>query len=298
MNFRKSLLLASALLAFTTPAAAQDGTEQVTTSAEATPDPARLAAAQLTVDHLFPLGTYERMMKGTMDQMMGAMLSGLGDMTMGDIAGKDGEGMSDEEKARTFSEATLARDPHFEERMTLSVKVMTNEMVDLMSSMEPAIREALTKIYARKYNVNQLIEMNAFFKTDSGSAFAKDYMMVFVDPEMIQSMMSLTPKMMQAMPDIMKKVEAATAHLPPEPKKTLEQTWGDEDDAEDVVEEAYDADAETNDEPDWDDPENWSAEDRAAVEKTEADYEAAVDAYSVAAEQASTNAKKRLAKDD
>ena len=66
--------------------------------------------------------------------------------------------------------------------------------------------------------------MNAFFATDTGSAFARDYMMVFVDPEMMESMMGMVPEMMQSMPAIMKKVEAATAHLPPPVAQPADRT--------------------------------------------------------------------------
>lgn len=215
--------LALSTLALSAPALAQE-TETASASSEsavldpARPDANRLAAASKTIDYLFPLGTYERMMKGTMDQIMDSVLGGLGNMTMGDMAsgsGIDDADMSDEDRAKTIAEISREADPHFEERMKISTAVMMDEMVTLMSSMEPAIRETLVSIYARKYDAAQLAEMNAFFATDTGTAFARDYMMVFVDPEMMQSMMGMVPKMMQSMPDIMKKVEDATSHLPP-----------------------------------------------------------------------------------
>jgi len=224
---KKIITIAVSFLALTisTPAWAQDNAEDgATTVGENSIDPARLAAAKVTVDHLFPLGTYERMMKGTMDQIMDSVLSGVSAMTVGDMAGASGQpddDMTEEEKAKTIGEIATEADPHFEERMKISTKVMMNEMVDLMTTMEPAIRTALSKIYARKYTVSQLGEMNSFFATDTGSAFARDYMMVFVDPEMMQSMMGMVPEMMGAMPDIMKKVEEATKHLPP-PKSAAE----------------------------------------------------------------------------
>ena len=115
----------------------------------------------------------------------------------------------------SINDMMLERDPHFKERMQISTRIMTNEMVDLMTAMEPAIRETLANIYARKFTADQLAEMNAFFATETGGAFARDYMMVFVDPEMMQSMMNFVPEIMQAMPAIMRKVEEATAHLPP-----------------------------------------------------------------------------------
>ena len=180
-------------------------------------DPARLAAAQVTVDYLFPLGTYQRMMKGTMDKLMDSILSQTFDRPMAETM--KGYGLGDEELAKlgdaSINDILKQRDPHFEERMKISTRVMMDEMVDLMTTMEPALREALAKIYARKFTVSQLGEMNDFFATETGTAFARDYMMVFVDPEMMQSMMSMVPQMMQAMPEITRKIEAATAHLPP-----------------------------------------------------------------------------------
>ena len=162
-----------------------------------------MEAAKSTVDYLFPLGTYERMMKGTMDQIMDSMMAGMGGMRMGDLAGAGGVSKGDipeDMGEKTLAEISREADPHFDERMKISTKVMMDEMIDLMITMEPAVREALTKIYARKFNVAQLTEMNSFFATDTGSAFARDYMMVFVDPEMMKSMMSMVPEMMQAMP--------------------------------------------------------------------------------------------------
>jgi len=202
------------------PAIAQDSTAPVGDVEQPAIDPARLSAAKVTVDYLFPLGTYERMMKGTMDQMMDSIISQSFDRPMAETM--KGMGIDDPELDElgdaSINDMMLERDPHFRERMQISTRVMTNEMVDLMTSMEPALRKSLANIYARKFTADQLAEMNAFFATETGGAFARDYMMVFVDPEMMQSMMSFVPEMMQAMPAIMEKVEEATAHLPP-PKR-------------------------------------------------------------------------------
>ncbi|AMO72966.1 DUF2059 domain-containing protein [Sphingorhabdus sp. M41] len=217
MKLLFSTFAAALALVSSVPAAAQDTRATASDSEQAVIDPARLAAAVVTVDYLFPLGTYKRMMKGTMDQMMDSIISQSFDRPMAETM--KGYGVDDAAIAEmgnaSLNDMMLERDPHFKERMQISTKVMTNEMVDLMTAMEPAIRETLANIYARKFTTDQLAEMNAFFATETGSAFARDYMMVFVDPEMMQSMMSFVPEMMQAMPAIMKKVEEATAHLPP-----------------------------------------------------------------------------------
>jgi hypothetical protein len=49
-------------------------------------------------------------------------------------------------------------------------------------------------------------------------------MSTFTDKELMQASFGMMPKIMEAMPAIMKKVEAATAHLPPPPKPSTETT--------------------------------------------------------------------------
>ena len=71
-----------------------------------------------------------------------------------------------------MAEIMAEMDPNFKERMDITMKVMFSEMGDLMSAMEPIVREALSKIYARKYSAQALADMNSFFATPSGTAFA------------------------------------------------------------------------------------------------------------------------------
>lgn len=290
------MLAAGASLLITTPVLAQAGGPANAEAAEATvTDPARLEAAKATVDYLFPLGTYERMMRGTMDQLMDSMLASLGTMRMGDLAGAagvSGDHIPEGEGDRTLAEVSREADPHFEERMQISTRVMMDEMVTLMTTMEPAIRDALVNIYARKFTVGQLGEMNRFFATDTGSAFARDYMMVFVDPEMMQSMMSMVPQMMQAMPDIMKKVQDATAHLPP---VKLPGAEGLDEDSLDDDSTAMDDDT-SEDDSSWEDPENWSKEDLERVNQLSNASDLAFEKYFEALETAQQNAKARLQK--
>ncbi len=65
--------------------------------------------------------------------------------------------------------------------------------------------------------------MDAFFATPTGAAFAQDYLLTFMDPEMVQEMSAATPEMMRVMPAIMKRVEKETAHLPPPTKPETDQ---------------------------------------------------------------------------
>lgn len=188
----KRLILAVALLG-ATPAWAQ---APAAPAAVQPVDPARLALAEKTVAVLVPQGVYMRLMQQQFPAMMDAMLANMETVVPG---GRD--------KAR-------AADPALEERMRIMTHVMGEEMGPLMSRMEPSLRTGMARALARRFDPQQLTDFNVFFATPSGKAFGEQFISLFADPEIMGEMMKMMPMMMQEMPGIMKKVEAATAHLP------------------------------------------------------------------------------------
>jgi hypothetical protein len=219
------LVIALGALALAAPLSAQAVVAE-TRAPTAEIDAARTAAARLVVERLWPLGTYRRMMDGTMSKLMDAMMSQMMGMRAADMVGSAGEAgkkAATEAGERTLGEMAATADPAFRERMKITMDTMMHEMIPIMEKIEPTVRNNLTSIYARKYSVTELGDMARFFATPSGQAYASNAMLVFVEPEMIQGMTAFTPELLKAMPDIMKKVEAATAHLPPMPKKAAKQ---------------------------------------------------------------------------
>ena len=176
------------------------------------------AAAARVVDKLWPLGTYRRMMDGAMSKMMDSMLESMFGLKAADMVPPEGkEAAQTPAGDKTLLELAEEKDPHFRERMKITMDVMMRELVPLMEKIEPSIRNSLGGIYARDYNEAQLNEINAFLSTPTGQVFGQRWMMSMVDPEMVANMAKIAPTMMQEMPAIMKKIEAATAHLPPPP---------------------------------------------------------------------------------
>lgn len=219
------LLVAAALAA--APAAAQVGPPAAQGAATAQPiEPQRLAAATAVVEYLWPLGTYERMMRGSMDMMANQMMASVFDMRLGDLAGglgDDGEKMKPGEADMTLREAMAKSDPHFQERMAITNRVLMEEMLPVMGRVEPAVRTGLSRAYARKFDVAQLGEMRRFFATPAGGAFARESMVLWMDPEIMSAMSGFMPEMMKEMPRIVQKVGEATAHLPPPPAPSGER---------------------------------------------------------------------------
>ncbi len=204
--------MAMALLAVAAPAIAQ------TTPPPAAISPAHEAAATRVVDKLWPLGTYRRMMDGAMSKMMDSMMQSMFGMKASDLAPTDSKDAARKETGdKTLAQLAEEKDPHFRERTKIFMDVMTREMVPLMEKIEPSVREGLTRVYARDYSEVQLADLDNFLSTPTGKQFGSQWMMSFVDPEMVANMSKIAPMMMQAMPEIMKKVQAATAHLPSPP---------------------------------------------------------------------------------
>ena len=212
--------LAILALGIATPALAQ---KAPTTVVENAADPARIAAAKPVIDKLWPIGTYRRMMDGSMSKIMDSMMESMMGMKASDIIGPmDKSGKASEAAGtKSMGELAMKADPNFRERTRLMMDAMMSGMIPIMEKIEPQVRENLTKIYARRFSAAELADMGTFFQTPSGKAYAEQSMLVFMDPEMIQGMQAFVPELMKSMPDIMKKAEAATKHLPP-PSKSAE----------------------------------------------------------------------------
>jgi hypothetical protein len=176
------------------------------------PDPVRLALAKTTADGVLPNGTYAAMFDDVM--------SGLVDRVM---AMKPGDLLPTKSDEKVASDLTLhdelARvDPHFDVRLKFLRRVIGVELIKLSAVMEPKLREGLARSIARRFDARQLGEINLFLATDSGKAFAGQTMRMWMDPDVMRSMMQTMPHMIAAMPGAMMRLEAETAHLP-KPKK-------------------------------------------------------------------------------
>ena len=181
-------------------------------SAGPEPDPARLALAKATANGVLPNGTYAAMFDDVM--------SGLVDRV---LAMKPGDLMPAKERSKAASALSLhdqmvKDDPHFDERMKIMRRVIGEELVKISAVMEPKLREGLARSVARRFDERQLKEINAFLATDSGKAFGAQTMRMWMDQDVMRSMMQSMPHMITAMPGAMIRLEAETAHLP-KPKK-------------------------------------------------------------------------------
>lgn len=202
----RAFCLTAALLA--APVASAQTTPAAAVATPGAVEPARLAAAQQTVALLVPQGIYARMMRDQWPRMLEASLTSMEGLSAADLGGTGSASPLD---------ALRAKDPHFDNRMQIMMRVMGEELTPILTQLEPQLRAGLARAFARRFTVAQLADINAFFATPSGTVMAESFLSLFADPDVVLEMSKSAPLLAKAMPAIIAKVEAATAHLPPKP---------------------------------------------------------------------------------
>jgi hypothetical protein len=183
-------------------------------------DPARLAAARKAVDLLFPPGTYAKLIGGSLGTVTSRMMDRMYAMPLADLAGISGKSP---EELNKLGKASLAQvmeilDPAFHERQRRTMQAVMAGLGEIMGELEPSIRDGMTEAYARRFDLTQINDLNRFFATPSGQVYAANQMLIGTDPAVMDKMQQLMPVLMQRMPGIMQKAQAATADLP-KPRK-------------------------------------------------------------------------------
>jgi hypothetical protein len=208
----KQILILSAL-ALSAPVSAQ--TIVAATGAPA----AERAVSPLATEiagKLFPDGTYRRMLGPSFSKMMSGMTDNIGTMPIGPIVKAAG---LDEKAVTALDKASLGQimeivDPYFKERMRRTMDGMFAAMIPLFEKMEPDLRDGLALSLESRFSAAQLADLQGFFATPTGGAFASQQMMLFMDPAVMGKMQAQMPKIMEAMPALIGEAAKATADLP------------------------------------------------------------------------------------
>jgi hypothetical protein len=197
---RHYLALFCTALTATQPALAAPAAQPATQAipANSAIDPQRLALARQIVRAFIPDGTVQRMM---------AQVGGVRAGVMKDLFDKSPKDLG--VKGAKAGEKSLGELIHEKDR------IMMEEVGKIMGDFEPQMRETIARIYAKRFTLQQLTDIAAFFGSPSGKVYGEQLMPLMSDPEYLSMMSSMTPKILQAMPRIMEKVKKATANLPP-----------------------------------------------------------------------------------
>jgi hypothetical protein len=181
------------------------------------PDPARLALARTSVQAMWPDGAYGKKMTG----YMGGMNDRVRQLKASDLPDMSGKAKAAAAKDKDVSvkEAIAGKDPYFDRRMAAMRGVMDEEVGKISAIIDPRMRDGLARAMARRFDAQQLVDINAFFATPSGHALASQYMQLWIDPDTIRSIFGSVPEMMKLMPEMMQKFKAANDQFPEPPAK-------------------------------------------------------------------------------
>lgn len=211
----KSLLLIAAALT-SSPALAQAAPAAQTAATPADSRPAASPAATAIAARLFPNGTYRKMLGPSFTQMMSSMTGSMGSMPIGPFLKAAG---IQEERAANLDKVTIQQimdivDPAYKQRMDLMMTSMFTEMMPLFESMEPDLRDGLALSLQANFTQVQLLELDRFFATPTGSSYASQQWLLFMDPAVMGKMQAQMPKIMEAMPSLVAKSMKAMEGLP------------------------------------------------------------------------------------
>lgn len=294
--------------------------------------PAQLALAKKTTGALVPAGSLEKMMDNLYGKLFRGFLGefgGVSDLMLSYKTGVESEKIAALDQptrdkiADIFDPQRKAR----EEQIMANVKPIMSEV---LRDLETPMRDGMAAAFARKFSADQLTQMNAFFATPAGSAYASEWMALQADPEVMLAIIRSVPPMIDKWVDRAPELEGKFKDLPKEKQLTdlsdaeltklaglLQvdvQTLKDQRDlyksvddaameATDATEaaiaagEASDAAMAVDDYGPWYERENWSAEDLAKVEAIEAESNEIFGRSMEAQQAAIDNARKRLEKE-
>jgi Uncharacterized protein conserved in bacteria (DUF2059) len=198
-------------------------------SVDQTPiNPVQLKLAETTAAKLLPNGSIKNMMATMLDTFLTPMMNTLPEMSSTEIMLKIGiyEGEIenlDEEKRKTI---TAMLDPMRKQRGKQIMDSVMPLLDETMTMLEPPMRTGISRAYARKFSADQLRQINGFFATPAGSAFAAASYPLQADPEVMQAVF-------KALPEMLKRLKTKGPELDAEIKKLpQEKTLADLNDAE------------------------------------------------------------------
>lgn len=225
---RKLIAMATGALALAcaAPAAAQDGGEDEEIFAAImsmfAPEPltaeqeARLPVAQAVVAKIVPPGTMGEMMSPLFDGMLGRLMDLAVQPSSADAAEQLGIDPEDLElDAEQSAEVLALLDPVWRERQERSLTATQSAIGKMMTAMEPAMRYAMSQLYAIDFDASELADIDTFLSTHSGAAFARKSFTMASDPRVMGAMMQSMPQMMGSFAEIETDMAAAVADLPP-----------------------------------------------------------------------------------
>jgi hypothetical protein len=263
------------------------------------PEPKRLELAKATISKMLPDGAYAKMMDGMFEKMLTPLIDIIPALTNEQIVAATGASAENVAALTVEKKAAVTQiiDPQHKDRAKQMVEIMTPMISEAMAVIEPAMRNGLSRAYARKFTETQLTTINSFFATPTGATFARESFALQADPEVLQATFKAIPDILASFMRDETKFKAKIEALPKQRElKDLSDTEMQQlagllsvDVATLEAHRTIDPYADETGEEPWYAEDAWAAAERKKVKALEAKYDAAY-ARSEAAYKQSTSA--------
>lgn len=176
---------------------------------------ARLPLAQTIVGKIMPDGAMAEMMDRTLGGTLGPIMAVAADAApTNKLARMLGVPASQLEIEDTDAAALLSTlDPDWKERQQREAAVMPQIMAEMASTMEPAMRKAMSELYAINFSDSELAEIDGFFSTPTGATFARKSFTMASDPRLVAASIESLPQIMGSFSQLETLMAEATADL-------------------------------------------------------------------------------------
>lgn len=184
------------------------------------PDPARLAAARSMTMTMFPKGAYGEAMTGFFDRMADHVLS-MSEADLADIIPPTPPKKGEKAKAPStvpLRQMLAEKEPNFDAKLAAGKAFARTMFVKFGDVAEPMFREGMARAMARRFDAAQMAEINAFLATPTGSAYGRQMLGMWFEPDVMRGTFRAFPDMMKMMPELMKDAEAFDAAMKAGPK--------------------------------------------------------------------------------
>lgn len=169
---------------------------QTAPTAAAAPDPARLAAAQALIGKIMPADRLDAMV----DQMVRPMIDNMRETLI------DGPQFA----------SLRSGNPKFGPAFDAFVKSELEHSIATTKAAMPALVEAMARAYARRFTLDQLQAISAFFDTPAGRAYAEQAPTLMSDPDILAAQRAM---MNDTMAGAAQRIEGFAAKVTAEEKK-------------------------------------------------------------------------------
>ena len=165
------------------------------------PLPIILALARTVMDGFMPVGSMNRMTDQMTDNLMLGMYDRVMAMTGTELSNAIGMPVSSgPDVGLTLRQQASKGDPMFDARVKAYAGAFKVEMREMMTMMEPRLRDGMARAMARRFDAPQLADLNRFYSTDTGRAFGRDMMLLWIDGDVYRGMFAAMPDLMRSMP--------------------------------------------------------------------------------------------------